>query len=74
MAVHENSNFASPVIGYTRDAVAFFGQQAGRFVEIKYYNGALGWIDVLKIRPYHGLILARPPSFRASISCSARPS
>ena len=42
------------VIGYTRDVVAFYGIQDGQWVEIKYYNGQLGWVDGLKVRPYHG--------------------
>lgn len=44
----------SEVIGYTRDVVAFSGRQEGNYIRTIYYSGALGWIDGLKIRPYHG--------------------
>jgi len=40
--------------GYTRDIVAFAGLQNGQHIAIKYYNGALGWIDGMKVRPYRG--------------------
>ncbi len=43
-----------PVIGFTRDVVAFHGEQSDHWIRIVYYNGALGWIDALKIRPYTG--------------------
>ena len=44
----------SEIIGYTRNVVAFYGVQLGKYVSVIYYNGALGWVDGLKIRPYHG--------------------
>lgn len=40
--------------GYTRDFVAFAGLQDGQYITILYYNGALGWIDGMKVRPYRG--------------------
>jgi len=43
-----------PVIGFTRDVVAFHGEQSDHWIRIVYYNGALGWIDSLRVRPYTG--------------------
>ncbi len=48
---HCDSNF---VIGYTRNVVAFYGEQVGNSIRIIYYNGAMGWIDGRRISPYHG--------------------
>ena len=48
-----------PVIGYTREVVAFYGNQGGHYVSIVHYTGALGWIDGMRMRPFHG---ARPGS------------
>lgn len=42
------------VIGLTRNVVAFHGEQSDNWIRIVYYNGALGWIDGRKIRPYTG--------------------
>ncbi len=72
-----------PAIGYTRDVVAFYGLQERQYISIVYYNGALGWIDGMKIRRYHGSrptsscvipgvdIQQRPISLIQKLSCPA---
>ena len=42
------------LVGYTRDVVAIYGMQVRNYISIVYYTGALGWIEVSKVRPYHG--------------------
>jgi len=45
---------SGPIIGLTRDVVAFHGEVVEHYIRIVYYDGALGWMDGLKIRPYTG--------------------
>ena len=42
------------VIGYTRDVIAFYGQQMGNWLEVYHYNGSLGWVDSAKVHVFHG--------------------
>lgn len=47
----ENGN-GSPLIGYTQNMIAFWGDQFGHYIRVMYYTGALGWMDGTEIRPY----------------------
>lgn len=47
---HPGNN--QPIMGYTRDVVAFAGIQEGKWISIVYYDARMGWIDGLLIRPY----------------------
>lgn len=42
------------IIGYTRDVVAFGGQQTGHWISVIQYDSArIGYIDGLTIKPFH---------------------
>ena len=51
--IHDAPAANSAVIGYTRQVVAFYGLQEGRWISIQMYDGSrLGWLDGTTIRPF----------------------
>jgi len=54
--IYAHDHEYGPVIGYTRNVVAFQGQQNGGWISVVSYNGpAIGWIDGTNIRPFQSV-------------------
>jgi len=54
--IYAGAHGYGPVIGYTRNVVAFQGQQNGGWISVVSYNSpVIGWIDGTTIKPFQSV-------------------